>query len=181
MLALKDVANADDINDIEGTVSMEHRYSSPILPTGLTESGVIDVTESFNGLPIDISSPRKNHGSYREELIAEHMEQAAAEEEAAMEQEMIKGALLEEAMEEQYYQQRMAEESMFAAAQEEEAMLRQQEEEEEIFYREEELRRMKAERGAGEEAEEAAEEALGESAPAVVGYEERLVAGGELF
>jgi len=90
MLALKDVANADDINDIEGTVSMEHRYSSPILPTGLTESGVIDVTESFNGndlsvlclskygrltnhlspgLPIDISSPRKNHGSYREELM----------------------------------------------------------------------------------------------------------------
>jgi hypothetical protein len=36
---------------------------------GNPDEGVIDMTESFDGMPVDISSPHRNYGEHRQELM----------------------------------------------------------------------------------------------------------------
>jgi len=49
-----------------GTAPPEDARDDPVLDP---EEGVIDVTDSFDGMPIDISSPHRNYGAHREELM----------------------------------------------------------------------------------------------------------------
>jgi len=117
-------------------------------PTGFTESGIIDVTDTFDGMPIDISSPHLNVGEHKEALyqaaaLAREEEAKAAYEEAER-IEAAKEALLEEALSEeaerQFYEQQLHNQYHLAQA---DAMQQHYEEEEAAFQAEQMLRQEK--------------------------------------
>jgi hypothetical protein len=160
MLALREKPQAahgdndryDESAEQRGNRSFDDDLGNPappplvVLPSGFTESGVIDVTDSFEGMPIDISSPHRNYGEHKEALFQAAVLARAEAEEAAYDEaerfEAAKEALLEEALadeaERQFYEQHEFNNHQFDQA---EAMQQHYEDEEAAFQEEQKARR----------------------------------------